>query len=99
MKIFFLFKSTMSTGLNSMAMVIFKDIIQSYLIRKPTSLRTADRIMNSAIFIISSICLALTLFAEKSKGGILQFIWSSLAVTSGAKLGIFTLGIFFPCLV
>lgn len=59
--------STMSTGLNSMAGVIYEDMIKPCL-RKPISNVGASRIMKATVVIIGAICVGLVFMVEKLSG-------------------------------
>ncbi|XP_076278532.1 sodium-coupled monocarboxylate transporter 2 isoform X2 [Lasioglossum baleicum] len=86
--------STMSTGLNSMAGVIFEDMIRPYL-RGPVSDVAASRTMKATVVVIGAICVGLVFLVEKL-GGLIQAGKSLSGITAGPLLGMFTLGMFFP---
>lgn len=85
----------MSTGLNSMTGVIFEDLIKPWL-KKPLTESQASSLMKIIVVIIGSICVALVFVVEKM-GALIQASGSLSAITAGPLLGIFTMGIFFPC--
>lgn len=85
----------MSTGLNSMTGVIFEDLIKPWL-KKPLTEAQASFLMKIIVVIIGSICVALVFVVEKM-GALIQASGSLSAITAGPLLGIFTMGMFFPC--
>ncbi|KAB0798597.1 hypothetical protein PPYR_09590 [Photinus pyralis] len=87
--------SSMSTGLNSMTGVIFEDLIKPRM-KTPLSEVKASFIMKVMVVIIGSICVGLVFVVEKM-GALIQASGSMGAITAGPLLGIFTLGMFFPC--
>ncbi|XP_014206395.1 sodium-coupled monocarboxylate transporter 1-like [Copidosoma floridanum] len=86
--------STMSTGLNSMAGVIYEDMIKPCL-NKPMSDTNASRIMKITVVVIGIVCVALVLLVEKLSG-LIQAGKSLSGITAGPLLGVFTLGMFSP---
>ncbi|CAD6208628.1 GSCOCG00010605001-RA-CDS [Cotesia congregata] len=94
-RIFILFNHTMSTGLNSMSGVIYEDMIKP-LMKKPLSQVAASRVMKFMVIFIGIICVALVFLAEKLSS-LIQAGKSLSGITAGPLLGIFTLGMFFPC--
>lgn len=54
----------MSTGLNSMAGVVYEDVIKPRL-RRPLSQNAASRIIKLIVVIIGSICVTMVLVVEK----------------------------------
>ncbi|XP_076387578.1 sodium-coupled monocarboxylate transporter 1 isoform X3 [Megachile rotundata] len=91
---FVLFRSTMSTGLNSMAGVIYEDMIKPWL-RVPLSDVAASRTMKATVVLTGIACVTLVFLVEKL-GGLIQAGKSLSGITAGPLLGIFTLGMFFP---
>ncbi|KAG7214205.1 hypothetical protein KM043_001548 [Ampulex compressa] len=87
--------STMSTGLNSMSGVIYEDMIKPCL-RRGISDVAASRIMKLTVVLIGVVCVALVFLVEKL-GGLIQAGKSLSGITAGPLLGIFSLGMFFPC--
>ncbi|KAK4878994.1 hypothetical protein RN001_007140 [Aquatica leii] len=87
--------SSMSTGLNSMTGVIFEDLIKPR-VKTPLSEAKASSIMKVMVVVIGSICVGLVFVVEKM-GALIQASGSMGAITAGPLLGIFTLGMFFPC--
>ena len=59
--------STMSTGLNSMAGVIYEDMIKPW-IRPPVSQVAASRTMKAIVVVAGIICVALVFLVEKLSG-------------------------------
>ncbi|XP_034186765.2 sodium-coupled monocarboxylate transporter 2 [Osmia lignaria lignaria] len=86
--------STMSTGLNSMAGVIYEDMIKPWL-RVPLSEVAASRTMKATVVLTGCICVTLVFLVEKL-GGLIQAGKSLSGITAGPLLGIFTLGMLFP---
>ncbi|PSN35895.1 hypothetical protein C0J52_18975 [Blattella germanica] len=86
--------SSMSSNLNSMAATMYEDFIQPCMRRK-ISEKTASYIIRFVVLLIGVICV-LMVFVVERLGGILQLAYTTGGVTSGAFLGIFSLGIFFP---
>ncbi|XP_076239427.1 sodium-coupled monocarboxylate transporter 1 [Calliopsis andreniformis] len=86
--------STMSTGLNSMAGVIYEDMIKPWL-RVPASETVASRTIKATVVVTGIICVALVFLVEKLSG-LIQAGKSLSGITAGPLLGIFTLGMFFP---
>ncbi|XP_065218773.1 sodium-coupled monocarboxylate transporter 1-like [Planococcus citri] len=86
--------STMSTGLNSMAGVAYEDIIKPFY-KKELSEAAVSNIMKAIVVLLGTICVILVFMIEKM--GTLFEVGISLAgITSGATLGMFTLGMFLP---
>ncbi|KAK9507612.1 hypothetical protein O3M35_007432 [Rhynocoris fuscipes] len=86
--------STMSTGLNTVAGTIYEDFIEPRF-KKKVSEAQASRNIKIVVVILGAICLSLVLVIEKL-GAILELSASFGGMTSGAILGIFVLGLFFP---
>ncbi|XP_075214684.1 sodium-coupled monocarboxylate transporter 1-like [Lycorma delicatula] len=86
--------SSMSTGLNSMAGVIYEDLIKPKL-SQPLSEVNASRLMKAVVIIIGTICTILVFVVEKL-GMLIQAGKSLGAITAGPLLGMFTLGMLFP---
>ncbi|KAF5303091.1 hypothetical protein FQR65_LT08422 [Abscondita terminalis] len=87
--------SSMSTGLNSMTGVIFEDLIKPR-VKTPLSEATGSLIMKIMVVVIGSVCVGLVFVVEKM-GALIQASGSMGAITAGPLLGIFALGMFFPC--
>ncbi|XP_073979773.1 sodium-coupled monocarboxylate transporter 1-like isoform X2 [Rhodnius prolixus] len=87
--------STMSTGLNTVAGAIYEDFVQPCFRTKVSEAR-ASRYIKMLVVILGIICLLFVLVIEKL-GAILELSASAGGMTSGAVLGIFILGLFFPC--
>ncbi|GAU89244.1 hypothetical protein RvY_01816 [Ramazzottius varieornatus] len=86
--------SSISSGLNSLAALLLEDCFK---LIKPTLSSTAQiRISKSAAvgFGLCSIGLA---FLVSQVGGIIEFANSLYGMLSGPLLGLYVLGIFFPC--
>ncbi|XP_066591504.1 sodium-coupled monocarboxylate transporter 2-like isoform X3 [Prorops nasuta] len=87
--------SSLSTGLNSMAAVVFEDFIKPFR-KNPLSSRMADFIMKLTVVILGVTCVALVFVVEKAGSHVLQLSISLSAITSGPTLGIFSMGILLP---
>lgn len=75
--------------------VIFEDLIKPR-IRKPLTEAQASFLMKIIVVVIGSICVGLVFVVEKM-GALIQASWSLGSITAGPLLGIFTMGMFFPC--
>nr|CAD7402664.1 unnamed protein product [Timema cristinae] len=88
-------KLTMSSNLNCLSATIYEDFI-SPIIRGNKKLESkAPFFMKSIVVVVGAISLAMVFVVEKL-GGILQVAIAANGVTSGATLGIFVNGMFFP---
>ncbi|CAG9768944.1 unnamed protein product [Ceutorhynchus assimilis] len=87
--------SSMSTGLNSMTGVIFEDLIKPKL-KKPLTEAQASLLMKVIVVIIGTVCVGLVFVVEKL-GTLIQAAGSIGAITAGPLMGVFALGMFFPC--
>nr|CAD7570053.1 unnamed protein product [Timema californicum] len=87
--------STMSSYLNCLSATIYEDFI-SPLIKGNKKLESkAPFFMKSIVVIVGVVCLCMVFIVERL-GGILQVAIATSGVTSGATLGIFFIGMFFP---
>lgn len=75
--------------------VIFEDLIKPWL-KKPLTEAQASFLMKIIVVIIGAICVALVFVVEKM-GSLIQASPSMGAITGGALLGIFTMGMLLPC--
>nr|CAD7397406.1 unnamed protein product [Timema poppensis] len=87
--------STMSSYLNCLSATIYEDFI-SPLIKGNKKLESkAPFFMKSIVVFVGVVCLCMVFIVERL-GGILQVAIATSGVTSGATLGIFVIGMFFP---
>ncbi|XP_046397417.1 sodium-coupled monocarboxylate transporter 2-like isoform X2 [Ischnura elegans] len=86
--------SSMSTGLNSMSGVIYKDFLQNWFKKEPSE-AMASFIMKITCVIIGVICTVLVFVVEKM-GPVIQITGSLLSVALGPLLAMFVLGMLFP---
>ncbi|XP_057342127.1 sodium-coupled monocarboxylate transporter 1-like [Microplitis mediator] len=87
--------SSLSTGLNSMAAVIFEDFIKPFR-KTPFSTRSADILMKLTVVVLGVICVALVFVVEKAGTHVLELSITMSAIHSGPSLGIFSIGILLP---
>ncbi|CAD6230585.1 GSCOCG00006833001-RA-CDS, partial [Cotesia congregata] len=87
--------SSLSTGLNSMAAVIFEDFIKPFR-KTPFSTRTADILMKLTVVILGVVCVGLVFVVEKAGTHVLELTITMSAIHSGPSLGIFSIGILLP---
>ncbi|XP_034940823.1 sodium-coupled monocarboxylate transporter 1-like isoform X1 [Chelonus insularis] len=87
--------SSLSTGLNSLAAVIFEDFIKPFK-KTPFNTKTADISMKLIVVILGVSCMGLVFVVEKVGTHILQFSIAMDAITSGPSLGIFSMGVLLP---
>ncbi|KAH3861673.1 hypothetical protein DPMN_024607 [Dreissena polymorpha] len=86
--------STISSGMNSIALCILQDIIRTYWIKNMTEERATTWSKVLAV-IFGLVCLGLT-YVASLLGGILQAAHSLWGMIGGPLLGVFVLGMFFP---
>ncbi|KAG8229116.1 hypothetical protein J437_LFUL009585 [Ladona fulva] len=86
--------SSMSTGLNSMAGVMYEDFIRPNLKVKISEER-ASHIMKVICIIIGVLCVCMVFIVEHL-GAVIQVSGSLGGITTGPMLAIFVLGMFFP---
>ncbi|KAJ9575562.1 hypothetical protein L9F63_007570 [Diploptera punctata] len=86
--------SSMSSMLNSLGATLFEDFVRPF-ISKSTSDETINKIIKFIIVLIGVVCLLLVFVVDKF-GSVLQLAISTGGVTSGATLGLFTFGMFYP---
>ncbi|XP_034940832.1 sodium-coupled monocarboxylate transporter 1-like isoform X2 [Chelonus insularis] len=87
--------SSLSTGLNSMAAVVFEDFIKPFR-KTPLSTKKADILMKLTVVILGIICVGLVFVVEKAGTHVLQLSMTMSAIPSGPSLGIFSIGILLP---
>ncbi|KAJ9575559.1 hypothetical protein L9F63_007567, partial [Diploptera punctata] len=86
--------SSMSTNLNSLGATMYEDFIQP-CIRKKISEKTVSYIIRFLVVMIGLFSV-LMVFVVERLGAIIQLVYTMGGVTSGAFLGLFSLGMFFP---
>lgn len=86
--------SSMASALNSLAGTMYEDFIRPCMKHNVTE-KCASYILRLVVVLIGTICVLMVFVVEKL-GGILQLAYTTGGVTSGAFLGLFSLGIFFP---
>ncbi|KAG8325428.1 hypothetical protein J6590_067879 [Homalodisca vitripennis] len=87
--------STMSAGLNTVAGTIYEDFVQFILRGKQQSEAMQAFTLKVVVLVIGVICSLLVPIVERL-GGLLQVAVSLHGVNSGALVGVFCLGVFFP---
>lgn len=87
--------STVSSGVNSLAAVTLEDIIKRY-IKKDMSDRYATNLTKMIAMSFGLVAIALV-YGAQMMGNVLQAALSIFGIVGGPLLGVFTLGIFFPC--
>ncbi|XP_015913622.1 sodium-coupled monocarboxylate transporter 2 isoform X2 [Parasteatoda tepidariorum] len=87
--------STVSSGVNSLAAVTLEDFIKPFICKDITEV-WATRLTKSLALTYGLLSLALV-FVAMHLGGVLQAAFTIHGVVGGPMLGIFTLGMFFPC--
>lgn len=86
--------STMSTSLNTLAATIFKDFIVPHM--QPKTIEERASVILKIIVIVTGVICTLFILIIENLGHILEIASSFGGMTTGASLGIFTLGILFP---
>nr|XP_037272303.1 sodium-coupled monocarboxylate transporter 1-like [Rhipicephalus microplus] len=87
--------STVSSGVNSLAAVTLEDIIKRY-IKKDMSDRYATNLTKMIAMSYGLVAIALV-YGAQMMGNVLQAALAIFGIVGGPLLGVFTLGIFFPC--
>uniref|UniRef100_A0A224Z1J3 Sodium-coupled monocarboxylate transporter 1-like n=1 Tax=Rhipicephalus zambeziensis TaxID=60191 RepID=A0A224Z1J3_9ACAR len=87
--------STVSSGVNSLAAVTLEDIIKRY-IKKDMSDRYSTNLTKMIAMSYGLIAIALV-YGAQMMGNVLQAALAIFGIVGGPLLGVFTLGIFFPC--
>ncbi|XP_067948512.1 sodium-coupled monocarboxylate transporter 1-like [Watersipora subatra] len=88
--------STVSSGLNSLSAVILIDIINP-LRKTPLSEKFASMFTRVTAVVLGLIVIAFTFLISVIGGAIIQTATVLVSTCSGPVLGLFTLGIIFPC--
>uniref|UniRef100_A0A1B0A5W3 Sodium/solute symporter n=1 Tax=Glossina pallidipes TaxID=7398 RepID=A0A1B0A5W3_GLOPL len=86
--------SSMSTVLNSTALVIMEDIVKNF-IKVELSPKAATYLVRGSVLILGAIGLALSFLLQHLEG-ILSVATSLTGLASSATFGMFTLGMLFP---
>ncbi|XP_047115232.1 sodium-coupled monocarboxylate transporter 2-like [Schistocerca piceifrons] len=86
--------SSMSGSLNSLSGTIYEDFVLPRVSDKISD-EKVNFIMQGIVLAVGVICVALVFVVEKL-GTVLELGYSIAGVTSGALLGVFTLGMLFP---
>lgn len=87
--------STVSSGVNSLAAVTLEDIIKRY-IKKDMTERFSTNVTKAIAVSFGLVAIALVCGAQMM-GNVLQAALSIFGIVGGPLLGVFTLGMFFPC--
>ncbi|XP_071862299.1 sodium-coupled monocarboxylate transporter 2 [Bombus fervidus] len=87
--------STMSANLNTVAGTIYEDFIDPYLPDSSEKEKRAAKIMKAIVVVVGLICMSLVFIVDRL-GDIFRLSLTLHGVTSGAMLGIFTLGMLVP---
>ncbi|XP_035227704.1 sodium-coupled monocarboxylate transporter 2-like [Stegodyphus dumicola] len=87
--------STVSSGVNSLAAVTLEDFIKPFIFKDLKEV-WATRITKILALTYGLLSIALVFVAEQL-GGVLQAALTIHGIVGGPMLGVFTLGMFFPC--
>ncbi|KAK3778558.1 hypothetical protein RRG08_061839 [Elysia crispata] len=86
--------STMSSGLNSISIVVFEDFIRIHL--QSRIHKDKERLILQIISaVFGFVCLQMTILASRF-GSVLQAASSVIGIFAGPLMGVFSLGVFFP---
>ncbi|XP_063925858.1 sodium-coupled monocarboxylate transporter 2-like [Zophobas morio] len=86
--------STLSTTLNSLSGVIYKDFICNAFTKNFTESQAVN-IVKSTVVVTGTLCILLSFFVE-NLGGLFQVALNILSVANGPLLGMFSLGLLIP---
>ncbi|KAK9502655.1 hypothetical protein O3M35_011381 [Rhynocoris fuscipes] len=87
--------SSMSTALNTVAGTIYEDFVEPMLSEKPTE-KKASLIMKGIVILFGIICTFLVFICEHL-GPLIELATGFVGMSVGTTLGVFLLGMFFPC--
>ncbi|XP_034251015.1 sodium-coupled monocarboxylate transporter 1-like [Thrips palmi] len=86
--------STVSSVLNTLSGVIYKDFIETRLRKKPSEKRAS--LILKGLTLLLGVGVVLMVFVVEHLGAILEVALSVSGVTTGATFGLFLLGLFVP---
>ena len=84
----------MSSNLNALSGVIYKDILYLFFKKKPSD-KSSSGILKVIVLVVGTLCTCLV-FTIGLLGEILPISVLIVGFTQGPLLGLFTLGILFP---
>ncbi|KAF5288204.1 hypothetical protein FQA39_LY03972 [Lamprigera yunnana] len=87
--------STLSSNLNTISMCVYQDLLLPWIPTHTTEERRTN-ILKLLVLIFGGISVVLALLVEKI-GGIFAFATAAQGISGGPLLGLFILGMFFPC--
>ncbi|XP_066587928.1 sodium-coupled monocarboxylate transporter 1-like [Prorops nasuta] len=87
--------STMSAGLNTAAGTIYEDFIESWIPSSNNKEKLAANICKLTVVVLGLVCVTLVFLMDKL-GDVFQVSMTLTGVTSGAMLGLFSLGMLVP---
>ena len=86
--------SSMSSNLNALSGVIYKDLVCRFLKEQPSEKRGSD-ILKIIVLVVGLLCTCLVFLVERM-GEVFNIILSVNGITQGPLFGVFSLGILFP---
>ncbi|XP_054287715.1 sodium-coupled monocarboxylate transporter 1-like [Macrosteles quadrilineatus] len=86
---------TMSAGLNTVAGTLYEDFVQFVLKGEKLSEASQSLILKVIVLVLGLLCVALVFIVEKL-GALFQMAISLQGISTGALLGLFSLGLLFP---
>ena len=84
----------MSSNLNALSGVMYKDVVCEFLKKKPSD-KQATNILKIIVLVIGLLCSCLV-FAMEGLGEVFTVSSTIWGITQGPILGAFTLGVLFP---
>ncbi|XP_064456965.1 uncharacterized protein LOC135367605 [Ornithodoros turicata] len=87
--------STVSSGVNSLAAVALEDVVKRYI--NPGITDAVATTLSKGLALCLGLISILMVIVAQSLGGVLQAALSIFGMIGGPLLGVFTLGLFFPC--
>ncbi|XP_063917033.1 sodium-coupled monocarboxylate transporter 2-like [Zophobas morio] len=86
--------SSMSSNLNALSGVLYKDVVCEFLKKTPSE-KKATNILKLMVLVIGVLCSCLV-FAMEGMGEVFSVSLTIWGITQGPVLGVFTLGVLFP---
>ncbi|KAJ3644451.1 hypothetical protein Zmor_022180 [Zophobas morio] len=86
--------SSMSSNLNALSGVLYKDLVCLFYKEKPSEKRGSN-ILKMIVLVVGVLCTCLV-FAVDKLGEIISVTLTVCGITQGPLLGVFTLGVLFP---